>query len=81
MHDVIGNSTSFVSHFVKREGKGEGIIVTVGKESAIVTIRSALAMGADRGICIKTDVQFLDATLTSKAIKRAIEQDGTLDLI
>ena len=66
---------------VKREGKGEVIIVTVGKESAIATIRSALAMGADRGIFIKTDAQFLDAMLTSKAIKSAIEQDGTPDLI
>ena len=66
---------------VKREGKGEVVIVTVGKDSAIATIRSALAMGADRGILIKPDAQFPDATLTSKAIKRAIEQDGKPDLI
>ncbi len=66
---------------VKREDKGEVIIVTVGKESAIATIRSALAMGADRGIHIKTNEQFPDASLTSKVIKRAIEQDGKPDLI
>ena len=66
---------------VKREGKGEVIIVTVGKESSIATIRSALAMGADRGILIKTNEQFPDASPTSKVIKRAIEQDGKPDLI
>ena len=66
---------------VKREEKGEVVIVTVGKESSIATIRSALAMGADRGILIKTDAPFPDATLTSKAIKKAIKQDGTPDLI
>ena len=32
---------------IKREGKEEVIIVTVGKESSIATIRSALAMGAN----------------------------------
>ncbi|MBL7204072.1 MAG: electron transfer flavoprotein subunit beta/FixA family protein [Desulfobacteraceae bacterium] len=66
---------------MEREGKGEVVIVTLGKESAIATIRSALAMGADRGILIKTDGQFLDSTLTSQALKKAIEQDGTPDLI
>jgi electron transfer flavoprotein beta subunit len=66
---------------VKSEGEGEVVIVTVGKESAIATIRSALAMGADRGILIKTGAQFLDTTLTSQALKKAIEQDGRPDLI
>jgi electron transfer flavoprotein beta subunit len=66
---------------VKSEGKGTVVIVTVGKEPAISAIRSALAMGADRGIHIRTDRSFLDSTLTSKVIKRAIEQDGKPDLI
>jgi electron transfer flavoprotein beta subunit len=66
---------------VKREGQGEVVIVTVGKKSAIASIRSALAMGADRGILIKTGAQFLDTTLTSQALKKAIEQDGGPDLI
>ena len=66
---------------MERESKGEVVIVTVGKESAIATIRSALAMGADRGILIKTDRQFLDSTLTSQVLKKAIGQDGRPDLI
>jgi len=66
---------------VKQAGSGEVVIVTVGKESALVTMRAALALGADRGILVKTDNQFLDSALTSRALYKAIEQDGSPDLI
>ena len=65
----------------QRDGQGEVVVVTVGKESAVTTLRSALALGADRGILVKTDAQFLDNSLTSRALKKAIEQDGAPDLI
>lgn len=65
----------------QRDGQGEVIVVTVGKESAVTTMRSALALGADRGILVKTDAQFLNSALTSRALKKAIEQDGVPDLI
>ena len=64
-----------------RSGSGEVIIVTVGKDTAVNTMRSALAIGADRGILVKTDAQFVDSRLTAQAIKAAIEQDGAPDLI
>lgn len=64
----------------QREG-GEVVVVTVGKEAAIGSIRTCLAVGADRAILVKTDAQFLDSSLTSMAIKKAIEQDGKPDLI
>ena len=57
------------------------VIVTVAKESALVTMRAALALGADRGILVKTDAQFLDSALTGQALHKAIEQDGSPDLI
>jgi len=66
---------------VKQAGGGEVVIVTVGKESAVNTMRAALALGADRGILVKTDAQFLDSGLTSQALQKAIEQDGGADLI
>ena len=66
---------------VQKAGSGEVIVVTVGKESALVTMRAALAQGADRGILVKTDSLFLDSTLTSLALQKAIEQDGSPDLI
>jgi electron transfer flavoprotein beta subunit len=62
-------------------GGGEVVIVTVGKESAVNTMRSALAIGADRGILIKADTQFVDSRLTAGAITAAIDQDAAPDLI
>jgi electron transfer flavoprotein beta subunit len=66
---------------VKKAGSGEVVIVTVGKESALATLRSALALGADRGILVKIKTQFLDSAMTSLALHKAIEQDGAPDLI
>ena len=61
---------------------GEVVIVTVGKDAAVSTIRAALAMGAHRAILVKIESQFLDSSLTAKALKAAIEQDGAAgDLI
>jgi len=65
---------------VEKQG-GEVVIVTVGKDSAVSTIRSAMAMGAHRAILVKTDSQFLDSDLTAKAIKAAMDQDGLPDMI
>lgn len=66
---------------VERLGQGEVIIVTVGKAAAAATIRGAMAMGAHRAILVKTQGQFLDSTLTARALKAAIEQDGTPDIV
>jgi len=66
---------------IKQAGEGEVIIVTVGKESAVTTMRAALALGANRGILVKTDAQFLDSVLTAQALKKAIDQDAPPDLI
>ena len=66
---------------IVKENGGEVVVVTVGKEAAVNTMRSALAMGAARGILVKTETQFLDSSLTSLALHRAIREDGTPDLI
>jgi electron transfer flavoprotein beta subunit len=58
----------------------EVIALTLGKEGALNTLQSALAMGADRGILIKTD-DGVDSILTARALKAAIEQDGKPDII
>ena len=60
---------------------GEVVVVTVGKDAAVSTIRAALAMGAHRAILVKIESQFLDSSLTAKAMKAAIDQDGAGDLI
>lgn len=65
---------------VEKDG-GEVVVVTVGPEAAVGTMRGAMAMGAHRGILVKVDGQFLDSGITSQALKAAIEKDGTPDLI
>ncbi len=65
----------------RKEGGGEVIVVTVGKEAAVASMRAALALGPQRGILVKTDAQFLDSRATSLALKNAIARDGAPDLI
>ena len=59
----------------------EVIAVTVGREAAIATLRTALAMGADRGILVKTDAYFTDSIETGHLLRQAIERDGSPGLI
>ena len=66
---------------IKRDvGSAEVIAVTLGKPEAESTLRSALAMGADRGILIKAD-DHPDSMVTAAALKAAIELDGKPDII
>jgi len=64
----------------KQVGDCEVIAVSVGKKDAENTLRSALAMGADRAILIQTSDR-PDSIVTARALKAAIEQDGKPDLI
>ena len=64
----------------KQVGDCEVIAVSVGKKDAENTLRSALAMGADRAILIQTGDR-ADGIVTARALKAAIEQDGNPDLI
>jgi electron transfer flavoprotein beta subunit len=61
-------------------GDAEIIAVTLGSQAAETTLQSALAMGADRGILIKTD-EHPDSLVTATALKAAIEGDGKPNLI
>ena len=66
---------------IKRDsGDAEVIAVTLGDQAAEAALRSALAMGADRGIHIKTDDN-PDSLVTAAALKAAIESDGKPDII
>ncbi|MCP4694758.1 MAG: electron transfer flavoprotein subunit beta/FixA family protein [Desulfobacterales bacterium] len=53
----------------------EVVAVCVGKKEAENTLRSALAMGADRGVLIGTDAD-PDSIVTARALQTAIERDG-----
>ncbi len=58
----------------------EIIVVTVGKTDAENTLRSAMAMGADRGILVTT-ASPCDAMETARALAAAIRADGKPDIV
>jgi len=74
------NAIEEATRLKKQVGDAEVIAVTLGKETAESTLRSALAMGADRGILIKT-VAYCDSIVTARALKAVIESDGKPDII
>ena len=60
---------------IKEAGKADEIIIlTIGNDKAQETIRTALAMGADRGIHIKTDND-LEPLAISKIISKVVEEE------
>lgn len=61
-------------------GTGEVVIVSVGSEAAQETIRTALAMGADRGVLLKADTVGLDPLPVARALTAELK-DGGYDLV
>jgi len=60
---------------IKEAGKAEEVIaVSIGPEQSQETIRTALAMGADRGILIQTDEE-LQPLAVAKLLKHLLEKE------
>jgi electron transfer flavoprotein beta subunit len=60
---------------LKEAGKATEIVaVSIGPAQASETIRTALAMGADRGILVKTDLA-LEPLAVAKILKAIVEQE------
>ena len=61
---------------LKEQGKATEIVaVSIGPQAAQETIRTALAMGADRGILVKTD-QTVEPLAVAKILKKIVEQES-----
>ena len=66
---------------LKKQFSGSEIIaVSVGKKDVEKTIRSAMAMGADRGILVETE-DTCDSQIAARALAAAIQRDGKADII
>ena len=60
---------------IKESGKANEVVaVTVGEEKAQETVRKALAVGADRGIHIKSD-GILEPLAVSKILQKIVEKE------
>jgi electron transfer flavoprotein beta subunit len=67
---------------IKEAGKAaEVVVVSIGPQQAAETLRTALAMGADRGILVKTDLA-AEPLAVAKILKAvaALEQPGLIIL-
>ena len=61
---------------LKEAGKADEVIaVSIGPQQAQETIRTALAMGADRGILVKTD-DLVEPLAVAKILKGIVEAEG-----
>ncbi len=61
---------------LKEKGKVTEIVaVSIGPQQAQETIRTALAMGADRGILVKTDAA-VEPLAVAKLLKALVEKEG-----
>ena len=66
---------------LREQGKATEIVaVSIGPAQAAETIRTALAMGADRGILVKTDTA-VEPLGVAKILKAIVEKEGPLLVI
>lgn len=64
----------------EKAGAGEVVALAMGTEASQETIRTALAMGADRGVLLLTDSALADPLATAKVLADEL-RDGGFDLI
>jgi electron transfer flavoprotein beta subunit len=64
----------------EQSGSGEVVVIALGSDTSQETIRTALAMGADRGVLLKTDAVSLDPVVNAKALAGELE-GGEYDVI
>ena len=64
----------------EQAGAGEVVAISLGPDAAQETIRSALAMGVDRGVLLKADQIPADALAVAKALAAEL-RDGGYDLV
>jgi electron transfer flavoprotein beta subunit len=62
---------------LKEAGKAtEVVVVSIGPAQAAETIRTALAMGADRGILVKTDAAVIEPLAVAKILKAVVAEEA-----
>jgi len=62
-------------------GGGEVVVLTLGAAEAEEQLRDCMAIGADRGILLKTDGGEWDAQATASAIVAAVQGEEPFDLL
>lgn len=61
---------------IKEKHGGEVVVVSIGPSEAQEQVRTALAMGADRGVLVKTDGDYPDPWATAQILAAVANQEG-----
>jgi electron transfer flavoprotein beta subunit len=61
---------------VDAAGGGEIIVVAVGDEEATKEVRTALAMGADRGVLVRADERQLDSDVVARILVALVHKES-----
>lgn len=64
----------------ERAGVGETVVISLGPDRAVEAMRTALAMGIEKGIHLSTGGETFDSFMTAKAFSKVI-RDRSFDLI
>jgi len=74
------NAVEAAVRIAEKQPDTQVVAITVGRAAAVGTLKSALAMGADRAILVQSD-QPADSLQTARVLAAAILADGAPDLI
>jgi len=61
---------------IKEKLGGEVVVLSIGPSEAAEQVRTALAMGADRGVLVKTDGTYADPGIIARALAEVAKQEG-----
>jgi electron transfer flavoprotein beta subunit len=59
-----------------KERSGEVVVVSIGPDDVLTTLRQPLAMGADRAILVQGEDAKLDSALVAKALAKVVEKES-----
>src|SRR6266513_2532108 len=65
----------------EKAGSGDVVVISLGPAAAQETIRTALAMGADRGVLLQTQGFHPDGLETAKALAAEREIEGGVEVV
>jgi electron transfer flavoprotein beta subunit len=68
------NAVEAAIQIVEKHG-GEAVVVSIGTEDAMITMRTALAMGCERGILVKEIDENLDSDVVARTFVKLFEAE------
>ena len=76
-YDISPYDAIAVEHAVqyKENNEAEVVVVSLGSEESEKMMRTCLAMGADRGVLVKTDAQNLEPLVVASALAEALKEE------